>query len=330
MNAAEPLLQIEHLVKHFPVGIDLLRRRDWVRAVDGVTLALPRGQTLALVGESGSGKTTLGRCVLRLTNPTSGNIVFDGVDVLSLRAAEMRALRRRMQIVFQDPAGSLNPRMTVGAAVREPLEVHGIARGGEAKTRVAGLFAEVGLDGSLATRYPHELSGGQKQRVGIARALSMQPEFVVLDEPVSALDVSVQAQVVNLLVELQRARKLTYLFIGHDLAVVRHVADRVAVMYLGKIVESAPVNPLYAKPLHPYTVSLLSAVPVPDPTVQRTRVALPGEMPSPRHPPPGCPFHTRCPHRKLDVRCSTEVPELREIEPGRWTACHHAETPMDG
>jgi oligopeptide/dipeptide ABC transporter ATP-binding protein len=329
MTAHEPLLlRVEHLVKHFAAGRGLFGRGDPVRAVDGVSLAIPRGETVALVGESGSGKTTLGRCVVRLTNPTSGSVSFDGVDVLALGGPDMRALRRRVQIVFQDPAGSLNPRMTAGTAVREPLEVHGIARGDEAHTRVDALFAEVGLDPSLTGRYPHELSGGQKQRVGIARALSIQPDFIVLDEPVSALDVSVQAQVVNLLVELQQARNLTYLFIAHDLAVVRHIADRIAVMYLGKIVETGDVDPLYGRPLHPYTVSLLSAVPVPDPTATRNRVALPGEMPSPRRPPPGCPFHPRCPHMKKDERCSTEAPALREMEPGRWAACHFADTPM--
>ncbi len=266
MSSSKALLRVENLVKHFPAD-GLFGRRDHVRAVDGVSLSLPRGQTLALVGESGSGKTTLGRCIVRLIEPTSGSVSFDGVDILALRRTDMRALRRRMQIVFQDPAGSLNPRMTVGTAVREPLEVHRIARGKDARARVNKLFMEVGLDPSLTTWYPHELSGGQKQRVGIARALSIQPEFIVLDEPVSALDVSVQAQVVNLLVDLQKARDLTYLFIAHDLAVVRHIADRIAVMYLGKIVETADVIPLYDKPLHPYTVSLLSAVPVPDPTI---------------------------------------------------------------
>jgi oligopeptide/dipeptide ABC transporter ATP-binding protein len=328
MTASEPLLRIEHLVKHFATSRGLFDKGDPVRAVDGVSLALSKGETVSLVGESGSGKTTLGRCILRLTEPTSGTVSFDGVDVLALDRADLRALRRRMQIVFQDPAGSLNPRMTAGTAVREPLEVHGIARGAEARTRVDALFGEVGLDPSLAERYPHELSGGQKQRVGIARALSIQPEFMVLDEPVSALDVSVQAQVVNLLVDLQRARSLTYLFIAHDLAVVRHITDRIAVMYLGKIVETAEVGPLYERPLHPYTVSLLSAVPIPDPTASRNRIALPGEMPSPRRPPPGCPFHPRCPHLEKDKRCSTEAPPLREVEPGRWAACHFAEAPM--
>ena len=328
MTSSQPLLSVVDLVKHFAASNGLFRRGDPVRAVDGVTLSLERGQTLALVGESGSGKTTLGRCILRLTEPTSGAVSFDGIDVLSLGAQEMRAIRRRMQVVFQDPAGSLNPRMTVGAAVREPLEVHRIARGAYARTRVEQLFEEVGLDPTLTTRYPHELSGGQKQRVGIARALSIQPEFLVLDEPVSALDVSVQAQVVNLLTELQTARSLSYLFIGHDLAVVRHIANRIAVMYLGKIVETANVDSVYRKPLHPYTVALLSAVPVPDPTVKRDRVALPGEIPNPRRPPPGCPFHPRCPHIRKDKRCSTEVPALREVEPGRIVACHYAEIPM--
>ncbi len=328
MSPSQPILSVVDLVKHFAAGNGLFTKGDPVRAVDGVTLSLARGQTLALVGESGSGKTTLGRCILRLTEPTSGTVSFDGIDVLSLGSKEMRALRRRMQVVFQDPAGSLNPRMTVGAAVREPIEVHRIARGNDAQTRVEQLFDEVGLDPTLTARYPHELSGGQKQRVGIARALSIQPEFLVLDEPVSALDVSVQAQVVNLLAELQTTRNLSYLFIAHDLAVVRHTANRIAVMYLGKIVETADVDLLYERPLHPYTTSLLSAVPIPDPTARRNRVALPGEIPSPRRPPPGCPFHTRCPHIKNDKRCSTEIPALREVEPGRIVACHYAETPM--
>ena len=329
MTEPSPLLNLIDIVKRFPVGQRLFSKPTYFRAVDGVSLSLDRGEAMALVGESGSGKTTLGRCILRLTEPTSGAVVFDGIDVLGLGSADMRALRRRMQIVFQDPVGSLNPRMTVGAAVREPLEVHRIARGPAAREKVAALFEEVGLDASLVIRFPHELSGGQKQRVGIARALSIKPEFVVLDEPVSALDVSVQAQVVNLLMDLRKAHNLTYLFIAHDLAVVRHVANRVAVMYLGRIVEHAAVKPIYDQPLHPYTVSLLSAVPVPDPAVKRNRIMLTGEIPSPRNPPPGCPFHPRCPHPLKDTRCSTEVPALREVNSGRWAACHYAESPME-
>jgi oligopeptide/dipeptide ABC transporter ATP-binding protein len=329
MSSADTLLQITDLTKHFAVGDTLFGTKQAVRAVDGVTLSLGRGQSTALVGESGSGKTTLGRCVLRLTEPTSGGLAFDGTDVLGLDRKAMRELRRRMQIVFQDPAGSLNPRMTVGSTVREPFEVHGIARGKEADAKVAELFDEVGLDTSLAARYPHELSGGQKQRVGIARALAIRPDFVVLDEPVSALDVSVQAQVINLLVRLQQARELTYLFIAHDLAVVRNIAHRVAVMYLGKIVEVASVDPLYAQPLHPYTTSLLSAVLVPDPAAKRNRIVLSGEIPSPRNPPPGCRFHSRCPHALKDERCKAEMPSLREVTPGRFAACHYAETPMN-
>jgi oligopeptide/dipeptide ABC transporter ATP-binding protein len=329
MNHPDALLQITDLTKHFSVGDSLFGAKQAVRAVDGVTLSLGRGESTALVGESGSGKTTLGRCVLRLTEPTGGRLAFDGIDMLGLDRKAMRTLRRRMQIVFQDPAGSLNPRMTVGNTVREPFEVHDIARGQAADEKVAELFDEVGLDASLVARYPHELSGGQKQRVGIARALAIRPDFIVLDEPVSALDVSVQAQVINLLVHLQQARDLTYLFIAHDLAVVRNIAHRVAVMYLGKIVEVANVEPVYEQPLHPYTTSLLSAVPVPDPAAQKSRIVLSGEIPSPRRPPPGCRFHSRCPHARKDERCKTEEPALREVSPGRWAACHYAETPMN-
>lgn len=323
------LVRVEDLVKHFPVGGGVLRTADRVRAVDGVSLAIVRGEALSLVGESGSGKTTVGRLILRLLEPTAGTIHFDGIDLLALRGSALRALRRRIQIVFQDPDGSLNPRMTVGTAVREPLEVHRIARGREAERRVAQLFEEVGLDPSITARYPHELSGGQKQRVCIARALSVEPDFLVLDEPVSALDVSVQAQVLNLLRALRTARQLTYLFIAHDLAVVRHIADRVAVMYLGRLMEVAPVAALYDAPRHPYTTSLLSAVPVPDPRVRPVRIVLQGEIPSPRHPPTGCPFHTRCPHPRKDQRCRTETPALREMAPGHRAACHYAETPLE-
>ena len=316
----QPLLEVRRLVKHFRAGGGWFKSAGAVRAVDDVSLSIDRGTALALVGESGSGKTTLGRVILRLIDPTGGSVSFDGTDVLGLKPAPLRAFRRRMQIVFQDPAGSLNPRMRVGTAVREPIEVHGLAKGTAAKDRVASLFSEVGLDPDLMDRYPHELSGGQKQRVGIARALSVEPEFLVLDEPVSALDVSVQAQVLNLLADLQRARGLTYLFIAHDLAVVRHVADRVAVMYLGKIVEEGPIDDIYVAPRHPYTTALLSAAPIPDPTLQRQRIVLRGELPSPRNPPKGCAFHTRCPHPKKDARCATERPPLLDVGPNRMAA----------
>ena len=319
------LVEIDHLVKEFPVERGLFAARATLRAVNDVSLALSRGETLGLVGESGSGKTTLGRCVIRLIAPTTGRVIFDGTDLASLSAEELRRFRPRMQLVFQDPYGSLNPRMKVGDAVREPIEVHQLARGAAARERVAALFGEVGLDPSYVDRYPHELSGGQRQRVGIARALSVEPEFVVLDEPVSALDVSVQAQVRNLLADLGRRRSLTYLFVAHDLAVVRHVANRVAVMYLGRIMELADATVLYARPSHPYTRALLSAAPVPDPTAKRERIVLSGDPPSPVTPPPGCPFHTRCFHPKKDARCVAERPELRPITEGQLAACHYAD-----
>jgi oligopeptide/dipeptide ABC transporter ATP-binding protein len=317
-----PLLVVDKLAKHFPIRGGLLRRvTGHVRAVDGVSFSVFPGETLALVGESGCGKTTTGRALLRLVEPTSGSVHFDGIDVLSLRGEALRQLRRRMQIVFQDPYGSLNPRMTIGAAVREGLIVHHIAEGAAADQRVRTLLDEVGLRPEYASRYPHEFSGGQRQRVGIARALAVEPTFIVCDEPVSALDVSVQAQVVNLLRDLQRDRGLAYLFIAHDLAVVAHMADRVAVMYLGKIVEIATRASLFAVPLMPYTQALLSAVPVPDPRAKRQRLLLPGEPPSPAHPPSGCVFHPRCPHPAKDAACSTIVPPLEEKAPGHWAAC---------
>jgi len=329
---APPLLvQVEGLVKRFPGARSLLglgRARRIVRAVDGVSFAIATGQTLGLVGESGCGKTTVGRTILRLIEPDAGRVTLGGTDVLGLGAGELRALRRRMQIVFQDPYGSLNPRMTVQQTLAEPLAIHRLAAGPEAERRISSLLEEVGLDPAFAPAYPHELSGGQRQRVGIARALSVEPQFLVLDEPVSALDVSVQAQVLNLLAELQRKRRLTYLFIAHDLAVVKHIADHVAVMYLGKIVERAPATVLYAGPRHPYTTSLLSAVPVPDPKAQRQRIVLQGDVPSPATPPPGCPFHPRCPHPKKSSRCGIEPPALREVAPGQFAACHFAEAPM--
>jgi len=326
-----PLVDVQGLVKHFPgerglFGLGAPRRV--VRAVDGVSFAIAPGQTLGLVGESGCGKSTVGRSILRLIEPDAGRVTLDGTDVLATGARALRALRRRMQIVFQDPYGSLNPRMSVRQTLAEPVVLHRLAAGADVPKRIASLLGEVGLDPAFADAYPHQLSGGQRQRVGIARALSVEPQFLVLDEPVSALDVSVQAQVLNLLAELQRKRRLTYLFIAHDLAVVKHIADHVAVMYLGRIVEQAPVSGLYAGPRHPYTRSLLSAIPVPDPTAQRRRIALTGDVPSPAAPPPGCPFHPRCPHPKKNDRCRTERPSLREVTPGQLAACHFAEDPM--
>jgi oligopeptide/dipeptide ABC transporter ATP-binding protein len=329
--AAALLVDVQGLVKHFPgprAFLGLGRPRAVVRAVDGVSFAIASGQTLGLVGESGCGKSTVARAILRLIEPDAGRVALDGQDVLALGPRELRALRRRMQIVFQDPYGSLNPRMTVRQTLAEPLTIHRIATRAQAERRILALLEEVGLDPGFAHSYAHELSGGQRQRVGIARALSVEPQFLVLDEPVSALDVSVQAQVLNLLADLQQRRRLTYLFIAHDLAVVKHVADHVAVMYLGKIVEQAPAATLYAAPRHPYTTSLLSAVPVPDPRAQRQRIVLAGDVPSPAHPPPGCPFHPRCPHPKKDARCRSEPPALREVLPGQLAACHFALEPL--
>jgi oligopeptide/dipeptide ABC transporter ATP-binding protein len=321
-STTAPLVQIRGLTKHFPIRTGLLQRQTGaVKAVDGVSFDIAPGETLALVGESGCGKTTTGRAVLRLIEPTAGDITFDGVDVRGLRGETLRRLRRRMQIVFQDPYGSLNPRMTVGAAIKEGLIVHDLARGADADRRVAKLLDEVGLRPEFANRYPHEFSGGQRQRIGIARALAVEPSFIVCDEPVSALDVSVQAQVVNLLRDLQRERGLAYLFIAHDLAVVAHMADRVAVMYLGRIVELAPRAALFATPRMPYTKALLSAVPVPDPTANRQRLLLPGEPPSPANPPSGCVFHPRCPHPLKDAACASTVPVLEEKAPGHFVAC---------
>ena len=317
-----PLLSVRDLTKHFPVRSGVFRRiTGAVRAVDGVSFDVARGETLAVVGESGCGKTTTGRAILRLIEPTSGSVHFDGVDVLSLDRTHLRALRRQMQIIFQDPFSSLNPRMSIGAIVREGLTIHRLAEGAAADARVRQLLEEVGLRPEYAARYPHEFSGGQRQRVGIARALSVEPRFIVCDEPVSALDVSVQAQVINLLQDLQRDRGLTYLFIAHDLSVVEHIADRVAVMYLGRIVELAPAADLYREPLMPYTQALLSAVPVPDPTMKRARIVLTGDVPSPANPPTGCVFHPRCHHPARDLACTRIVPPLEEKAPGHWAAC---------
>jgi oligopeptide/dipeptide ABC transporter ATP-binding protein len=317
-----PLLSVRELTKHFPITGGVMRREiGAVRAVDGVSFDVASGETLGLVGESGCGKTTAGRAILRLIEPTSGEIHFDGVDVRALEKEPLRRLRRQMQIVFQDPFSSLNPRMTVGASVREGLTIHKLAEGSAADARVRQLLEEVGLRAEHATRYPHEFSGGQRQRVGIARALAVEPRFIVCDEPVSALDVSVQAQVINLLQDLQRAHGLAYLFIAHDLSVVEHIADRVAVMYLGRIVELANADDLYALPLMPYTQALLSAIPVPDPEAKRERIVLRGDVPSPAHPPAGCPFHPRCQHPQKDASCSVIVPPLELKEPDHWAAC---------
>ena len=323
---SEVLLEVENLVKHFPVGGGMFSRPvAAVRAIDGVSFTLNRGETLGLVGESGCGKTTTGRCILQLERPTSGRIVFEGVDLTTLDEAALRKVRRRVQVIFQDPYSSLNPRMTIGQILAEPLKVHGIVRDAVAReARVQELLQQVGLLPQHAKRYPHQLSGGQRQRVGIARALAMEPSLIICDEPVSALDVSIQAQIINLLEDLQSRFGLTYLFIAHDLSVVRHISDRVAVMYLGKIVEIADRTALYEEPLHPYTRALLSAVPIPDPAVEaaRERTVLRGEVPSPLNPPPGCVFHPRCPIA-VD-RCSAEVPALRELRGAHSGACHLA------
>ena len=321
-DAAQPLLSVRDLTKHFPIKRGVFGRvTGQVRAVDGVSFDVAPGETLALVGESGCGKSTTGRAILRLIEPTSGSVTFDGVDVRALDSSELRKLRRRMQIVFQDPFSSLNPRMSIGAIVREGLTIHRLAEGSAADARVRQLLEEVGLRPEYASRYPHEFSGGQRQRVGIARALSVEPRFIVCDEPVSALDVSVQAQVVNLLQDLQRDRGLAYLFIAHDLSVVEHIADRVAVMYLGHVVELAPVERLYNEPVMPYTQALLSAVPAPEPGVKRERILLAGDVPSPANPPSGCVFHPRCQHPARDAACAKIVPPLEEKAPGHWAAC---------
>jgi oligopeptide transport system ATP-binding protein len=319
----EVLLEVRDLVKHFSVGGGMFGgRAGTVRAVDGVSFALRRGETLGLVGESGCGKTTTGRCILQLERPTSGQVIFEGRDLGKLSDTDLRPMRRRMQVIFQDPYASLNPRMTVGQILAEPLAVHGVVPDRQRRRdRVRDLLSRVGLLPQHADRYPHQLSGGQRQRVGIARALAVEPSLIVCDEPVSALDVSIQAQIINLLEDLQSELGLTYLFIAHDLAVVRHISDRVAVMYLGKMVEIADRRELYDKPLHPYTKALLAAVPIPDPVLEARRVhsVLVGEVPSPLNPPSGCVFHPRCPIA-ID-RCQGEVPPLREVTPGHWAAC---------
>ncbi len=325
-EAAEDLVTVTDLKVHFPADTGWGRRGNPVRAVDGVSFTIKRGETLGLVGESGCGKTTVGRTVLRLYDPTEGSIVFDGFDIAGLSGRDLRRMRRRMQMVFQDPYSSLNPRQNVGNTIGEPLRVHGLADARGAERRVHELLEVVGLPRDAANRYPHEFSGGQRQRVGLARSLALNPDLIVADEPVSALDVSIQAQIINLLEDLQEEFNLTYLFIAHDLAVVRHISDRIAVMYLGSIVEVAPAAELYANPRHPYTIALLSAVPIPDPVVEasRERIILQGDMPSPADPPPGCRFHTRCPFIQ-PTRCRDEVPLLRPLSTGHTAACHWAE-----
>ena len=320
---AQPLLRVKDLTKNFRVGGGFLSRDSAVvHAVDGGSFDIQPGETLGLVGESGSGKSTTGRCILRLIEPTGGEIWFAGRNVTELGASAFRSLARDMQIIFQDPFASLNPRMTVGAIIGEALTIHDLAPSKQAYAdRIAQLLETVGLQPDHMRRYPHEFSGGQRQRIGIARALAVEPKLIVCDEPVSALDVSIQAQVINLLEDLQAKFGLTYLFIAHDLSVVEHISRRVAVMYLGRIVEIASARDLYATPLHPYTEALLSAVPVTDPKVRRKRIVLQGEVPSPINPPSGCHFHTRCPIRKLPL-CSTEVPQLKETAGGHFVACH--------
>ncbi len=319
--AETPLLEVKHLKKHFPIkGGVFSKTIGYVYAVDDINFTLEKGETLGLVGESGCGKSTTGRTILRLIEPTDGAIYFEGQDITNLDKSAMRALRREMQIIFQDPYASLNPRMTVGSIIGEPLEIHKIAKGSEKEERVASLLQKVGLRAEDMRKYPHEFSGGQRQRIGIARALALNPKLIVCDEPVSALDVSIQAQVINLLEDLQAEFGLSYLFIAHNLNVVEHISNRVAVMYLGQIVELASDEELYKNPQHPYTEALLSAVPIPDPTVKKKRIILEGDVPSPINPPKGCHFHTRCMYK--DKICEEVEPEFKDIGGGHWVACH--------
>jgi oligopeptide transport system ATP-binding protein len=328
----EPLLRVEGLKVYFPIraGMIINRHVGDIQAVDGVSFTMRRGETLGLVGESGCGKSTTGRAVVRLYDPTAGRIVFDGVDVASLRGKSLTAMRRRMQMIFQDPYSSLDPRQTAGGTVSEPLEIHNVGNPAQRRERVRELLSTVGLNPDYGDRYPHEFSGGQRQRIGVARALALDPDLIVADEPISALDVSIQAQIINLLERLQARLQLTYLFIAHDLSVVRHISDRIAVMYLGRIVELAPSRELNRTPLHPYTVALLSAIPIPDPKVEakRKRIILRGDVPSPANPPSGCRFHTRCWLREQlgnPERCVAEDPALRTLQTGHEVACHFAE-----
>lgn len=314
---AEHILEVKNLKKHFNVGSGKI-----LKAVDGIDFAIKRGETFGLVGESGCGKSTAGRTIIRLYEATQGEVIFNGENIYAKKGAALKEFNRKMQMVFQDPYASLNPRMNIEKIIGEGIDIHGLASGKERKERIHQLLRDVGLNEEHAGRFPHEFSGGQRQRIGIARALAIEPEFIVADEPISALDVSVQAQVVNLFKKLQRERGLTYLFIAHDLAMVKHISDRIGVMYLGKMMEVTTSAKLYAKPLHPYTVSLLSAIPIPDPEVERKRqrIILEGEVPSPLNPPSGCPFRTRCP--KAMKQCAESMPEMKEVEPGHFTACH--------
>ncbi len=326
MSENTPLIRVQNLTKHFPInrGIIVQKQVGAVQAVDDISFDIYKGETLGLVGESGCGKSTTGRTILQLHKPTSGDVYYKDTNLVTASSAQMRDMRRNIQIIFQDPYASLNPRMTVGSIVGEPLEIHNVGTPAEREERVKELLELVSLNPFFINRYPHEFSGGQRQRIGVARALALQPDFIVCDEPISALDVSIQAQVVNLLEELQEEFGLTYLFIAHDLSMVRHISDRVAVMYLGKIVELAPRDELYENPLHPYTHALLSAVPIPDPVLEkkRSRVILEGDVPSPANPPSGCRFHTRCPI--AEEVCKVEKPEWREAQAGHWVACHLA------
>jgi oligopeptide transport system ATP-binding protein len=319
------LLEVKNLKVHFPVKHGLFSRvHAHVKAVDDVSFAIKPGETLGLVGESGCGKTTLGRAIVKLVEPTAGSILFEGEDIAHLSGTELRARRRKFQMIFQDPYGSLNPRMTVGQIIGEAIDIHKLAESSSARQkRIVELLKAVGLDATHAQRYPHEFSGGQRQRIGIARALAVEPKLIVCDEPVSALDVSVQAQIINLLQDLQQQRGLAYLFIAHDLAVVEHISQRVMVMYLGKVVELAEAKAIINAPKHPYTQALISAVPEVDPDSKRKRIVLPGDVPSPINPPSGCPFHPRCPIAQQPI-CSAEIPALREVTPGHWAACHFA------
>lgn len=325
IGTGDTILDVQNLKKHFHVGGGFLARRAAlnIRAVDDVSFSIIRGETFGLVGESGCGKTTLGQTIIRLYNPTSGTINFNGTDISTLNAAEMRKHRRGMQMIFQDPSASLDPRMTVGSIISEPLNIYGIGSKEERRERVRELLRVVGLNSYFVNRYPHEFSGGQRQRIGIARSLALNPELIICDEPVSALDVSIQAQVLNLLRQLQDDFNLTYLFIAHNLAVVAHISDRVGVMYLGKLVEIGESRRITEEPKHPYTQALISAVPIPVPGRQRERIILEGDVPSPANPPSGCRFHPRCPIARPD--CQEVEPALRELEPGHWVACHYAE-----